>query len=56
LVLELPRTIYYETKEQGPLVGIPVGFLAGFGLGMRRTVVGAYSGRLQADLESSLPL
>jgi putative exosortase-associated protein (TIGR04073 family) len=42
LVLELPRTIYYETKEQGLLVGILVGFLAGFGLGMRRTVVGAY--------------
>ena len=42
LVLELPRTIYYETKEQGPLVGIPVGFLAGFGLGMMRTFVGAY--------------
>ena len=42
LVLELPRMIYYETKEQGPLVGIPIGFLAGFGLGMMRTVVGAY--------------
>jgi putative exosortase-associated protein (TIGR04073 family) len=42
LVLELPRTIYYETKAQGPLVGIPAGFLAGFGLGLMRTVVGAY--------------
>ena len=42
LVLELPRTIYYETKAQGPLLGIPAGFLAGFGLGLMRTVVGAY--------------
>ena len=42
LVLELPRTIYYETKQQGPLLGIPAGFLAGFGLGLMRTVVGAY--------------
>jgi putative exosortase-associated protein (TIGR04073 family) len=42
LVLELPRTIYYETKEQGPLRGIPAGFLAGFGLGLMRTAVGAY--------------
>ena len=42
LVLELPRTIYYETKQQGPLLGIPAGFLAGFGLGLMRTAVGAY--------------
>jgi putative exosortase-associated protein (TIGR04073 family) len=42
LVLELPRTIYYETKAQGPLLGIPAGFLAGIGLGLMRTAVGAY--------------
>ncbi len=42
LVLEWPRAIYYETKKQGPLLGIPAGFLAGFGLGMMRTIVGAY--------------
>ncbi len=42
LVLELPRTIYYETRAQGPLLGIPAGFLAGFGLGLMRTAVGAY--------------
>jgi putative exosortase-associated protein (TIGR04073 family) len=42
LLLELPKTIYYETKEQGPLLGIPAGFLAGFGLGLMRTAVGAY--------------
>lgn len=42
LLLEWPKTIYYETKEQGPLLGIPAGFLAGFGLGLMRTAVGAY--------------
>lgn len=42
LVLELPRMIYYETRAQGPLLGIPAGFLAGFGLGLMRTAVGAY--------------
>ena len=42
LLFDWPRTIYYETKAQGPLVGIPAGFLAGFGLGMMRTAVGAY--------------
>lgn len=42
LALEWPRTIYYETKKQGPLLGIPAGFLAGFGLGLMRTAVGAY--------------
>lgn len=42
LMLEWPKTIYYETREQGPLLGIPAGFLAGFGLGLMRTGVGAY--------------
>lgn len=42
LMLEVPRTIYYETKKQGPLLGIPGGFLAGIGLGLMRTAVGAY--------------
>jgi putative exosortase-associated protein (TIGR04073 family) len=42
LILDWPRTIYYETKVQGPLRGIPGGFLAGFGLGIMRTFVGAY--------------
>jgi putative exosortase-associated protein (TIGR04073 family) len=42
LVVEWPKTIYYEAKKQGPLVGIPAGFLAGFGLGLMRSVVGAY--------------
>lgn len=42
LMIEWPRTIYYETREQGPLLGMPAGFLAGFGLGLMRTGVGAY--------------
>jgi putative exosortase-associated protein (TIGR04073 family) len=42
LVVEWPKTIYYEAKKQGPLAGIPAGFLAGFGLGVMRTAVGAY--------------
>ena len=42
LAVEWPKTIYYETKKQGPLLGIPAGFLAGFGLGMMRTAVGVY--------------
>ena len=42
LLIEWPKTICYEVREQGPLLGIPSGFLAGFGLGMMRTGVGAY--------------
>ena len=42
LFIEWPKTICYEAREQGPLLGIPAGFLAGFGLGLMRTVVGAY--------------
>ncbi len=42
LAVEWPKTIYYETKKQCPLAGIPAGFLAGFGLGVMRTAVGAY--------------
>ncbi len=42
LLIEWPKMICYETREQGPLLGIPAGFLAGFGLGLMRTGVGAY--------------
>ncbi len=42
LLIEWPKTICYEVREQGPLLGIPAGFLAGFGLGLMRTGVGAY--------------
>lgn len=42
LFIEWPKTICYEAREQGPLVGIPAGFLAGFGLALMRMGVGAY--------------
>ncbi|MBZ0158864.1 MAG: exosortase system-associated protein, TIGR04073 family [bacterium] len=42
LFIEWPKMICYEAREQGPLVGIPAGFLAGFGLGLMRMGVGAY--------------
>lgn len=42
LLIEWPKTICYEAREQGPLLGIPAGFLAGFGLGLMRMGVGAY--------------
>lgn len=42
LFIEWPKTICYEVREQGPLLGIPTGFLAGFGLGLMRVFVGAY--------------
>lgn len=42
LFIEWPKTICYEAREQGPLVGIPAGFLAGFGLGLMRMGAGAY--------------
>ena len=42
LLIEWPKTICYEAREQGPLLGIPAGFLAGFGLGLMRMGAGAY--------------
>jgi len=42
LLIEWPKTICYEAREQGPLLGIPAGFLAGFGLGLMRMGAGVY--------------
>lgn len=42
LFVEWPKTICYEARERGPLVGIPAGFLAGFGLGLMRVGAGAW--------------
>jgi putative exosortase-associated protein (TIGR04073 family) len=42
LVIEWPKMICYEAREQGPLWGIPAGFLSGFGLGLMRMGAGAY--------------
>ena len=41
LVIEWPKTICYEAREQGPLLGIPAGFLAGFGLGAEQLITAA---------------
>lgn len=42
LFIEWPKTVYYEAREQGPLLGIPAGFLAGFGLGLMRIGAGVW--------------
>ncbi|MDE2060337.1 MAG: exosortase system-associated protein, TIGR04073 family [candidate division NC10 bacterium] len=42
LFVEWPKMICYEAREQGPLWGIPAGFLSGFGLGLMRMGAGAY--------------
>ncbi|MBZ0170162.1 hypothetical protein MELA_02475 [Candidatus Methylomirabilis lanthanidiphila] len=42
LFIEWPKTICYEAREQGPLYGIPAGFLAGFGLGLMRVGAGVW--------------
>ncbi len=42
LFIEWPKTICYEAREQGPLIGIPAGFVAGFGLGLMRVGAGVY--------------
>lgn len=42
LITEWPKAICYEAREQGPLLGIPTGFLAGFGLGLMRTGAGVW--------------
>lgn len=42
LVTEIPRTMYYDSAEEGPAYGLTVGFLGGIALGVGRTVVGVY--------------
>ena len=42
LVTEVPRTIYYESRDHGPLYGFAIGLFKGLGLGAIRTGVGAY--------------
>lgn len=42
LVVELPKTIYYDTLEDGPLYGLTVGILEGLSWGIARTLVGVY--------------
>jgi putative exosortase-associated protein (TIGR04073 family) len=40
--LEFPGNIVAETREQGPAVGIPLGFAKGLGMIVARTLVGVY--------------
>lgn len=42
LVTEIPRTMYYDSAEEGPAYGLTVGFWEGIALGLGRTVVGVY--------------
>ena len=42
LVAEVPKTIYYDTLEDGPLYGLTVGILEGLSWGVARTLVGVY--------------
>lgn len=40
--LEFPGNIVAETRDQGPAVGIPLGFAKGLGMIVVRTLVGVY--------------
>lgn len=42
IVTDVPRTIYYESRDNGPLYGVPIGLFKGLGLGLVRTGVGLY--------------
>lgn|SRR5574337_968376 len=42
VVAEVPRTIYYDTREDGPLYGLTVGVLEGLSWGIARALTGVY--------------
>ena len=42
VVVEFPKTVYYDTLEDGPLYGLTVGVLEGLSWGIARTLVGIY--------------
>ena len=42
VVVEVPKTVYYDTLEDGPLYGLTVGLLEGLSWGIARTLVGVY--------------
>jgi putative exosortase-associated protein (TIGR04073 family) len=42
VVAEVPKTIYYDTLEDGPLYGLTVGVLEGLSWGIARTLTGVY--------------
>jgi putative exosortase-associated protein (TIGR04073 family) len=41
-LVEWPKTVILETEASGPLFGLTVGLIKGMGLGLGRTLVGAY--------------
>ncbi len=42
LVTDVPRAVYYESREHGAFYGFTVGLVKGIGLGAVRTAVGVY--------------
>ena len=42
LVTDVPRTVYYESRDHGAFYGFTVGLVKGVGLGALRTAVGVY--------------
>jgi putative exosortase-associated protein (TIGR04073 family) len=42
LVTDVPRTVYYESRDHGAFYGFTVGLVKGIGVGAVRTAVGAY--------------
>ncbi|MDD5559821.1 exosortase system-associated protein, TIGR04073 family [Candidatus Methylomirabilis sp.] len=42
VVVEIPKTVYYDTVEDGPLYGLTVGVLEGLSWGLARSLVGVY--------------
>jgi putative exosortase-associated protein (TIGR04073 family) len=42
VVVEIPKTVYYGTLEDGPLYGLTVGVLEGLSWGIARALTGVY--------------
>lgn len=42
LVVEVPKTVFYDTLDAGPLYGLTVGVLEGLSWGIARTLTGIY--------------
>lgn len=42
VVVEVPKTVYYDTLEDGPVYGLTVGVLEGLSWGIARALTGVY--------------